>query len=136
MLDSEQAALASLQAQLAELNQEELDARVAAATAARDEAAAGLQAAEHAVEAATRELAGVRLLCYIDSCITCRCIIADILSRPTCCTCGAPFAARSYARHARRLLHAVTHPDALVLHYPPCLLHCCCVYPCYEHCLI
>lgn len=59
MLDSEQAALASLQGQLAELNQEELDARVAAATAARDEAAAGLQAAEHAVEAATRELAGV-----------------------------------------------------------------------------
>ncbi|WIA16380.1 hypothetical protein OEZ85_013075 [Tetradesmus obliquus] len=58
MLDSEQAALASLQGQLAELNQEELDARVAAATAARDEAAAGLQAAEHAVEAATRELAG------------------------------------------------------------------------------
>uniref|UniRef100_A0A383VT73 Structural maintenance of chromosomes protein n=1 Tax=Tetradesmus obliquus TaxID=3088 RepID=A0A383VT73_TETOB len=57
-LDSEQAALASLQGQLAELNQEELDARVAAATAARDEAAAGLQAAEHAVEAATRELAG------------------------------------------------------------------------------
>jgi hypothetical protein len=59
MLDSEQGALAGLQAQLAELNQEELDARVAAATAARDEAAAGLQAAEHAVEAATRELAGV-----------------------------------------------------------------------------
>jgi structural maintenance of chromosome 2 len=58
MLDSEQAALASLQAQLAELNQEELDARVAAATAARDEAAAGLQSAEHGVEAATRELAG------------------------------------------------------------------------------
>ncbi|WIA36580.1 hypothetical protein OEZ86_007870 [Tetradesmus obliquus] len=58
MLDSEQAALASLQGQLAELNQEELNARVAAATAARDEAAAGLQAAEHAVEAATRELAG------------------------------------------------------------------------------
>ncbi|KAF6256242.1 structural maintenance of chromosomes protein 2 [Scenedesmus sp. NREL 46B-D3] len=58
MLDSEQAALTSLQAQLAELNQDELDARVAAATAARDEAVAGLQAAEHGVEAATRELAG------------------------------------------------------------------------------
>lgn len=55
---SEQAALNSLQAQLAELNQDELDARVSAATAARDEAAAALAAAEHGVEAATRELAG------------------------------------------------------------------------------
>lgn len=55
---SEQATLNSLQVQLAELNQEELDARVSAATAARDEAAAALAAAEHGVEAATRELAG------------------------------------------------------------------------------
>lgn len=55
---SEQAARSSLQAQLADLNQEELDTRVAAAAAARDEAAAALAAAEHGVEAATRELAG------------------------------------------------------------------------------
>lgn len=43
---------------ITDLNQEELDARVAAAAAARDEAAAALAAAEHGVEAATRELAG------------------------------------------------------------------------------
>jgi structural maintenance of chromosome 2 len=55
---SEQSTLNSLQAQLSELNQAELDARVAAAAAARDEAAAALAAAEHGVEAATRELAG------------------------------------------------------------------------------
>lgn len=55
---SEQAALNSLQVQLAELNQDELNAQVSAATAAHDEAAAALAAAEHRVEAATRELAG------------------------------------------------------------------------------
>lgn len=57
-LKSEQSAMASLQSQLTELNQDELDARVAAAAKARDEAAAALAAAEHGVEAATRELAG------------------------------------------------------------------------------
>lgn len=59
MLDTEQAAQAHLQHQLAELNQEQLTAKVEAATAARDDAAAALQAAEQGVQAATRELAGV-----------------------------------------------------------------------------
>lgn len=58
LLNTEQSGLANLQGQLAELNQEELSKHVEAATAARDEAAAALQAAEHGVEAATRELAG------------------------------------------------------------------------------
>eukprot|EP00878_Enallax_costatus_P012275 GHUV01012822.1.p1 GENE.GHUV01012822.1~~GHUV01012822.1.p1 ORF type:complete len:987 (+),score=463.32 GHUV01012822.1:251-3211(+) len=58
LLKSEQASMTSLQQQLTELNQNELAAKVEAATAARDQAAADLQAAEHGVEAATRELAG------------------------------------------------------------------------------
>ncbi|GBF88023.1 structural maintenance of chromosomes 2-like [Raphidocelis subcapitata] len=57
-LAGEAAALAALEAQLAELGEAGLAARVAAARAARDEAAASLSAAERAVEAATRELAG------------------------------------------------------------------------------
>jgi hypothetical protein len=63
MLDTEQAAQTHLQHQLAELNQEQLTAKVEAATAARDDAAASLQAAEQGVQAATRELAGVILGC-------------------------------------------------------------------------
>eukprot|EP00775_Hariotina_reticulata_P003904 gene3904-4158_t len=58
MLDTEQAALAHLHQQLAELDQDQLTAKVEAATAARDEAAAAQQAAEQGVQAATRELAG------------------------------------------------------------------------------
>jgi hypothetical protein len=46
------------QAQLVELGEAGLAARLEAARAARDEAAASLSAAERAVEAATRELAG------------------------------------------------------------------------------
>lgn len=58
LLKGEQANMTTLQQQLTELNQEELNARVETAAAARDQAAADLQAAEHGVEAATRELAG------------------------------------------------------------------------------
>ena len=57
-LDGEQAALAGLRSALQDLNQEELAAAVAAAQEARDKAAEALGAAEHGVEAATRELAG------------------------------------------------------------------------------
>lgn len=58
LLEAERASLAALTAALAELDAGGLDARVAAATTARDEAAAALAAAEHGVEAAARELAG------------------------------------------------------------------------------
>ncbi len=58
LLDSERSTLASLTAQLAELDEAGLAQGVADATAARDAAAEALAAAEHGVEAATRELAG------------------------------------------------------------------------------
>lgn len=59
-LASEISALQQLQSALSDVNEAGLAAYVASATAARDEAAAALQAAEHAVEAASRELAGNR----------------------------------------------------------------------------
>jgi hypothetical protein len=58
-LEGEQTGLAGLRSALQDLNQEELAAAVAAAQKARNEAADALAAAEHGVEAATRELAGM-----------------------------------------------------------------------------
>lgn len=57
-LASEEKALKQLAAALEELNEEELQGRVVAAEEARSKAREELHAAEHAVEAAARELAG------------------------------------------------------------------------------
>ncbi|KAG2489543.1 hypothetical protein HYH03_011994 [Edaphochlamys debaryana] len=57
-LKAEQAGLKALQAQLAELVAQDLEGAVAAAEQKRDEARANVEAADKAVEAATRELAG------------------------------------------------------------------------------
>ncbi|KAI8462562.1 MAG: structural maintenance of chromosomes protein 2 [Monoraphidium minutum] len=57
-LKGEEAGLAAIKAQLTELGEAGLTARVDAARAKRDDAVAALAAAEKGVEAATRELAG------------------------------------------------------------------------------
>lgn len=62
--------MTSLQQQLQELNQEMLDSKVDAATTAREQAAVELQAAEHGVEAATRELAGASAQVSGTQCLT------------------------------------------------------------------
>jgi hypothetical protein len=57
-----------IEASLKELNEEGLAARAEAATSARDKAKEELEAAQHSVEAAARELAGMHLRQQLQPC--------------------------------------------------------------------